>query len=199
VTSAFICSASLIGWAALLSALAARAERSLTGASSLCISFALAAPLGATACAVREPREALARGAVLVALTVGAIADARTGYVFDSVTLPAAVVAIVFAMGATGDGRPSIGALAIVAPLALLAASSWLGWGDVKAAFSLSLAFGPFESCLALFVACISGLAFAQTRRGRACLPRMPFVPHLAVGALTALIAARPLRALIGD
>jgi prepilin signal peptidase PulO-like enzyme (type II secretory pathway) len=148
---------------------------------------------------VREPREALARGAVLVALTVGAIADARTGYVFDSVTLPAAVVAIVFAMGATGDGRPSIGALAIVAPLALLAASSWLGWGDVKAAFSLSLAFGPFESCLALFVACVSGLAFAQTPLGRACLPRMPFVPHLAVGALTALIAARPLRALIGD
>jgi len=197
--TALVFGTSLVGWAALLAALATRAERSLAGSGTFFASFAPAAALGAFAGVVREPSEALARGAVLVALAVGAVADARTGCVFDCVTLPTAVAGVVLAALTSDAESPSIGVIAIVVPFVLFAAASWIGWGDVKSLFSLAVAFGPFESSLALFAACASGIVFAQTRAGRACLPQMPFVPHLAVGALTAFIVAKPLRALIGD
>jgi prepilin signal peptidase PulO-like enzyme (type II secretory pathway) len=194
--NAIICGASLVGWAAFLAALATRAERSLTGKSSFLVSFAPAAALAASV-AVARPEEALARGAVLVALAVGAVADARTGYIFDCITLPAAAAGIVIAQVAH-DVDSAVGALAIVLPFALFAAASWIGWGDVKAIFSLAIAFGPFESSLALFVACLCGIVYARARGRRSCPSRIPFVPPLATGAFVAFIIARPLRIFIG-
>jgi prepilin signal peptidase PulO-like enzyme (type II secretory pathway) len=197
--TAFVCGTSLVGWAAALSALATRAETSFGGRGAFFAAFAPAAAVGAFAGVAREPCEALVRGAVLVALIVGAVADARTGHIFDCVTLPAAVAALALAATAGDADRSALGVLAILIPFVLFAAASWMGWGDVKALFSLVLAFGPFESSLALFAACVSGIAFAQTRVGRACRPRIPFIPHLAIGASVALIIAKPVRAFIGD
>jgi prepilin signal peptidase PulO-like enzyme (type II secretory pathway) len=197
--SALVCGTWLVAWAAFLSALAVRSERSLCGSGSFIGSFVPAAALGLFANALREPTETLVRGAVIVALAVGAVSDARTGYVFDCITLPAGVAAIAFAALWSDAGRDALGALLLLAPFAVAAANAWIGWGDLKMLFSVALAFGPFESSLALFVAALSGLLYVQIRAG-GHERRIAFVPHLTAGAVVALMVAKPvLRVLVGD
>ena len=155
--------------------------------------------IAATACAAstvallaRPLPQALAVALACAALVVAAAGDARTGYLFDHVTLPAAVVVAVAALLA-GDGMRAAGGVALLVGLfgALVALSRGrlMGLGDVKAMYAMGAAFGPAESAIALFAACISGIATAlvagRMRRGA----EIRFGPHLAFGSIVTAAA----------
>jgi prepilin signal peptidase PulO-like enzyme (type II secretory pathway) len=198
--TAFADGAWLFAWAALLSALAVRAQRAAGCGASFATTLLVAMAPAIVASAFREPRESLASGAVAVALAVGAVSDATTGYVFDCITAPTAAAAIGLAAFATDGASPAAGVLLFVAPLAIAAANSWIGWGDVKILFSVALAFGISQSLLILFVAALSGLLSLRVRAGGDPPRRIPFVPHLTIGAIVTIAFGKPLlRTLVGD
>jgi len=148
--------------------------------------------VGGMAVLLRDPRTAFFEGTTAIMLVTAGAVDSRTGYLFDTLTLPCGAIC----GAATLVARSAPTALAtlfeVVGPLALLASLSrgaWLGWGDVKACISLALAFGPHEAPPALFLASISGLVSAYSgkrERSRA----IPFGPHLARGATLTLVLA---------
>jgi len=186
-------------WAAACAILAARPlipNRSGTFA----LRFGPALAIGLTAAALLEPGSALAEGTAGVMLAAAAPVDVKTGYLFDSVTLPAATLCILIAALERTTTSAFWGVAAIVAPLAVLAFISrggWIGWGDVKACLSLAIAFGGVGSAMALFIASVSGLAAHAMRlhRGRS----IPFGPHLAAGAATVIIFGSQARHLLEE
>jgi len=143
------------------------------------------------AAAIREPRIAFAEGSAAIMLAAAGSVDARTGYLFDSVTLPCAAICSAAAIAGESVPEALLAVIAVSAPLAGLALFSrgaWIGWGDVKASFSLAVAFGPLESAVALFLASLSGLISSHFAGG--CVRRIPFGPHLAIGAAITLAFA---------
>jgi len=186
-------------WAAACAILAARPlipNRSGTFA----LRFGPALAIGLAAAALLEPGAALAQGTAGVMLAAAAPIDAKTGYLFDSVTLPAAAVCILIAALERTATTALWGVAAIVAPLGVLAFVSrggWIGWGDVKACLSLAIAFGSIGSAMALFIASVLGLfAYAvRLHRGHS----IPFGPHLAAGAATVIVFGSQARHLLQD
>jgi prepilin signal peptidase PulO-like enzyme (type II secretory pathway) len=135
--------------------------------------------------------EALARGIVCIALLASAATDARTGYLFDAVTFPAALssAAVAVCAGATANAAAGVLLLAGVSgSVFALSRGRWLGLGDVKALYGLGAAFGPAEGALAVAAACLCGLATTLIRRRHVPGAEIPFGPHLAAGAVLTLV-----------
>jgi len=158
------------------------------------ILFVPAAAVGIGAPLLREPQSAFFEGTAAIMLIIAGAVDSRTGYIFDVLTLPCGAICAVAAIAAHAVPAALATVLEIVGPLTLLAFFSrgaWLGWGDVKACIPLAIAFGPFETPAALFLAALSGMLSAYAmRRGRGST--IPFGPHLARGA-TLTLAFAPL------
>jgi prepilin signal peptidase PulO-like enzyme (type II secretory pathway) len=136
------------------------------------------------------PVDAALRGVACIGLWSAAGADARTGYLFDAVTFPAAVLTAAIAIWGGHAGDAAAGVLLLVGTFGATVALSrgtLMGLGDVKAMYALGAAFGPLEGAIALVAACACGLAVALTP-GAGRRSQIPFGPHLAAGAAFALM-----------
>lgn len=188
----------LTGWALLCAGLVqAQLRRFASGVTPrFAVLFVLAMGSVALPLFCRAPADAATRAIALVMLTTAGLGDARTGYIFDAATIPAAGLCLAMTIG-IHHVAPALAALAgITAPLglaALLSRGVWIGWGDVKASFSLAIAFGLYESGVALFAASITGLMQAALRNSRS----IPLGPHLAAGALLATVCGPELHRII--
>jgi leader peptidase (prepilin peptidase)/N-methyltransferase len=182
--------------------LSARAERRVSACErSLRARLAVGCAALAAACAALLARPlpgAAAYGAACVALVVAGAADARTGFLFDAVTLPAASLTALLAVLA-GEGARSAAGMALAGlPFACVACATGgraLGFGDVKAMLAVGAAFGPLESFFVLFAACVSGILTASLRGRLRRGVEVRFGPHLAFGAMLTLVAGAPLAA----
>jgi leader peptidase (prepilin peptidase)/N-methyltransferase len=198
MATSFLVLAGLSAWGVLAFALAARAETRHSGTAAPLSGGAVLAALGvaAFAGALRPVGEALAAGAACIALIAAAPADARTGYLFDALTLPACLAALVLAIAFGLEARAAAGVMLLVGPfggIVVLSGGRLMGLGDVKALYAIGAAFGPLESLVAVVVACLSGIV-TLTIRGR--LRRggeLRFGPHLAAGAVVTLVAGEPI------
>ncbi|MBD5655814.1 MAG: prepilin peptidase [Candidatus Eremiobacteraeota bacterium] len=184
----------LILWGFIAIALSRRAETSATDAvlplpwaSATCV-------LGLAAISVifRSPLAAATCGAACIGLAAAAAADLRTGYLFDALTMPAAALVTALAIGGGATDRACAGVLMVIGPFGALVVYSrgrWMGLGDVKAMYALAVAFGPIESFLAIFVACVCAIASVIVAGRFAARCEIRFGPYLAVGAAFALVA----------
>ncbi|MHB8140744.1 MAG: prepilin peptidase [Vulcanimicrobiaceae bacterium] len=126
---------------------------------------------------------------------VAALADGRTGYIFDGVVLPGAFLqGIVAASGA--HVASTLGGALVAAALPLLAA--WLsggramGWGDWKLAMVLGAGVGGWSGLSLIAVACIVGGAVTGTLLLFGRIDRrseVAFAPFLYGGFLVTLSA----------
>jgi len=190
--------AGLFAWIALAFILAHHAEVKATArAAVLPWRAVVAAVLLATlALLVRPLAGAALCGVACIALIAAAASDARTGYLFDAITFPAAVLVALLALW-TGAAQSAAAGVALMVgcfgSVVLVSRGRWMGLGDVKALYALGAAFGPLESLLAILVASLCAIAAATAvgglRRGR----EIRFGPHLAAGAAFALIAGEPI------
>jgi len=140
---------------------------------------------------------AAAAGSAVCGALLGGAVDARTGYIPDRITAPAALAALGCSL-VGGAGVASLcGALAAGGALLALYALTrgrGLGLGDVKLAAVIGLGFGPVAGIAAVGAAFVLGGAYATwllaSRRARRD-DAMRFGPFLAGGALAvALVAA---------
>jgi prepilin signal peptidase PulO-like enzyme (type II secretory pathway) len=186
-------------WAALLSASAKIAESRISSADpkSLSVQLSACAPIVAIGSFEARDPYAIAAALACIALVVGAFADARTGYLFDGITFPAAIVTATIAV-ATGYASQAIAGVALLVgvfgAVAAFSRGRAIGLGDVKAMYAIGAAFGPAKAIFIVFVASLSGLAAAALshRIARVTHPirrEIPFGPHLAIGSSLALIA----------
>ncbi len=185
-------------WAAALSAAATRAESRVSSADprSRWPQIMACATIVAVATFVARDPKALAAALACIALVVGAFADARTGYLFDAITFPAALVTAILAL-ATGSAAQATAGVALLVGIfgavAIISRGRAIGLGDVKAMYAIGAAFGPAKAIFILFAASLSGLAAAalsrRTARGsHPVLREIPFGPHLAIGSSVALM-----------
>jgi len=138
-----------------------------------------------------SPVDSAARGVACIGLWSAAGADARTGYLFDAVTLPAAILAAAVAIGGGHAAQAAFGVLLLVGPFGaavVLSRGTWMGLGDVKAMYALGAAFGPADAAVAVVAACLCGLTVALAAGRPQPSAQIPFGPHLAVGATVALV-----------
>jgi prepilin signal peptidase PulO-like enzyme (type II secretory pathway) len=131
-----------------------------------------------------------------MAVVVGAFADARTGYLFDTITIPAALVTGTVAVATGSAAEAMSGVLLLVGifgAVTVFSRGRAIGLGDVKAMYAIGAGFGPAKAILILFAASVSGLvatALAKCLAHRAPASReIRFGPHLAIGSSLALIA----------
>ncbi len=182
----------LLLWIPALLALAVRAEARVglrskpfpLRATTLC---ALAVALATLA---RPAPSRLACGLACIALVVAAFGDARSGYVFDAITLPAAALTALAAASYGEAGPAAAGVLLVVGGFGTVVACSrgrLMGLGDVKALYALGAAFGPGEALFALFAASLSGIAAAALTGRLRAGTELRFGPHLAAGGACAL------------
>jgi prepilin signal peptidase PulO-like enzyme (type II secretory pathway) len=130
-----------------------------------------------------------ARAAVCIGLCAAARTDLRTGYLFDAVTLPTALLAALLTLGTGRLQAASQGVVLLTGLFGAVAVASrgaCLGFGDVKAMYAIGAAFGPVEGAIAVAAASVSGLAFAVLS-GKRREHEIAFGPHLALGTGLAL------------
>ena len=186
-------------WCGVGAALVAVVERAELGALSPARwrDVAAGCAVALLAVTVRPPAEAVVCGATCVGLVVAAGADARTGLLFDAITLPTAVLVTTLAI-LTGTGAAATaGVLLLVGifgGIVLVSRGRAMGLGDVKAMYAVGAAFGPTGALLVVFFSCISGIAATLARGSFARHAEIRFGPHLAIGSTIALIAGRPIR-----
>lgn len=184
----------LLGWLAFVMLRARSVERAMT-------STAIPPPWPTLGCAlalvglalVKRPLpEAVVGGCACVALIAASGPDVRTGYLFDAITLPAAVVVGILAI-AIGASASAAGGVALLVgafgSIVLVSRGRLMGLGDVKAMYAIGAAFGPLESLVAIFAACVSGTVVALLSARFARGSEIRFAPHLAVGSAVALVA----------
>jgi prepilin signal peptidase PulO-like enzyme (type II secretory pathway) len=186
-------------WTVLLSGAARRAESRISSAdrgSRWPQILACAAIVAFVSFVTRDPN-AMVAALACIALVIGAFADARTGYLFDAITFPAALVTAVLAV-ATGSASQATAGVAVLVGIfgavAVVSRGRAIGLGDVKAMYAIGAGFGPAKAIFILFAASLSGLAAAALSRRIArgahpILREIPFGPHLAIGSSLALIA----------
>lgn len=159
-----------------------RSPRALLALTAgICVQMILAATF-------REPGTLVI---TLAAVTVSAVTDAGTGYIFDAVTLPALVLILAVAFFSHhSSSAAATGALAAGGPLILLYAITLgrgLGLGDVKLACCIGAGLGARDALLSLALAFVIGGAYAAllliTRRGSRG-DEMRFAPYMAAGVL---------------
>ncbi len=188
----------LVAWCALGLALVRRAECTVAASAPPAPwrALALGAAVASLAVLLRPVPAAAACGTACIALVVASGPDARTGLLFDAITLPAAALVAALAI-ATGTTQTAAWGVALLVggfgTVVVASRGRYLGLGDVKAMYAIGAAFGPFESLVAIFAACISGIV-AATLRGRLVRgAELRFGPHLAIGSTFALVAGDPI------
>lgn len=189
----------LLLWGGVAVALVRAAERRATGSASapspIAVVSAIAIAFGATT--VRAtPATATACGVACIALVVAAEADVRTGLLFDAVTFPAALLTAAIGLVAGDAAAAAWGVVMLVGPFGTLVVVSRgraMGLGDVKAMFAIGAAFGPLESLIAIFGACISGILAATLAHRLRPGESLRFGPHLAAGCALALSFGDPI------
>jgi len=192
----------LLLWVVAAMWLLARSERPLVVVGRNQWNVPLYAALVALASvALRAPPVAAAScGVACTALVVAGAGDAKTGYLFDAITLPAAILSAALAVAAGAGADAAAGVILVVGVFGFLVLASrgrLMGLGDVKAMFALGAAFGPLEFTIALFAACASGVVAAALRRSLQRGSEVRFGPHLALGGAVALLLGDPLSHLI--
>ncbi len=193
----------LSAWSITSVLLAHRAERRLAGGAARFPLLELACTLAVTTCAlvVRAPADAALRGGASIGLIAAAGADARTGYLFDAVTIPAAAVVAIFAVVSGNASSAMHGVVLLVGTFGavlVLSRGRLIGRGDVKAMYAVGAAFGPVEALLVVFTACVSGLLVSALCGGVRRRASVAFGPHLAVGGSLTLIAGPAILRIIG-
>lgn len=189
----------LLVWCGIGSGLVRRAERAVAGGPIPLPWRDVAAGIAVAlvAVAVRPPAEAALCGAACVALVVAGGADARTGFLFDAMTLPCALLVAGLAL-AVGSGAAAAAGVALLVgtfgAIVVLSRGAAMGLGDVKALYAVGAAFGPTESLLVIFFSCASGIADAVVRGAFARRTEIRFGPHLAIGSTIALVAGKAIR-----
>ncbi len=123
------------------------------------------------------------------ALTVYALVDARTGYVFDLSLYPLAFVAIAHAWSVSGGDI--LGGLTVAAGMFglpfLVTNGGGMGLGDVKLSLAIGSILGPSLAFTAFAFAFISGAMFGMIHRKFAPLGEaIPFVPFILAGTVLA-------------
>jgi leader peptidase (prepilin peptidase)/N-methyltransferase len=138
------------------------------------------------------PLAAAGCGVTSIALLVAGDADRRTGYLYDALTLPTALIVATLAIAGNTTWPALCGVALLVGSfgtLFIVTRGRLMGLGDIKAMFSIGAAFGPMESLIAIVVACVSGVVAAavagKLQRGAS----VAFGPHLAAGSAVSLIA----------
>lgn len=197
VTHAYV-AVSLVAWCAVAMALVRRAERrvGVTRPSASWIVFTLGAGVALLAVALRPGLSGAACGIACIALIVAGGADARTGLLFDAITLPTALLAAMLAIASGASDLAMWGVVLLVGGFGAVVVFSrgrYMGLGDVKAMYAIGAAFGPFESLVAIFAACASGIIAAAIAGRFARGAEIRFGPHLAIGATFALVAGDPI------
>ncbi len=182
----------LLAWVPLSIALAARGEYRLApyAVSPSWRPVALAALAVAAVCSLRPAATAVPCGLATIGLVVAAFVDARTGYLPDSITAPAAALTALAAAAAGSVGAAAAGVALLVGGFGALVAVSrgrLMGLGDVKAMYAIGAAFGPAEALFAVGTACVSGIATAAFSGRLRPGSELRFGPHLAVGCAIAV------------
>ena len=189
---------SLVTWCAIAIAIVRRAERRIgkTRSPAPWPIFALGATVAILAVVLRPGLAGAACGVACIALIVASGADMRTGLLFDAITLPAAILAATLAFASGRGGLAVYGVVLLIGAfgaLVVLSHGHYMGLGDVKAMFAIGAAFGPFESLVAIFAACVSAIIAAAVAGRFARGAEIRFGPHLAIGAMFALVAGDPI------
>jgi prepilin signal peptidase PulO-like enzyme (type II secretory pathway) len=196
--NALVVALALSSWAALLIAAATHAEASISSSASRSNWLRIVACGAMVAIGSSQGRDhpAFAAAVASIAVVVGAFADAKTGYLFDAITIPAAVVTGTVAI-ATGFAAEAMWGVVLLVGIfggvAVFSRGRAIGLGDVKAMYAIGAGFGPAKAILILFSASVSGLVVtlvAKCIARRASVSReIHFGPHLAIGSSLALIA----------
>jgi leader peptidase (prepilin peptidase)/N-methyltransferase len=134
----------------------------------------------------RGPHAALP-ACVCIALLAAGIVDARTGYLPDVTTLPAAALGLAAGLGPQRGAEACLGILESAGPfgfLYLISRGRAAGLGDVKALYAIGAAFGPFRTAVVLFTASLSALTLSLLHGRLSRKARIRFGPHLAAGAI---------------
>jgi leader peptidase (prepilin peptidase)/N-methyltransferase len=186
-------------WTVLLAAVASHSIARISSSKprSAWLPIASCAPIVVFGSSQERELYALAATFACLALIVGAVADARTGYLFDAITLPAAVVTATLAVAAGSASEATAGVILLVGifgAVAVFSRGRAIGLGDVKAMYAIGAGFGPAKAIVILFAASVSGLAVTALarcfeRRGMAGCREIRFGPYLAIGSSVALIA----------
>lgn len=196
--SVTIASALLVGWVFCATAVVRRAERHISREALPAPWATLASgfTLVALALALRPLPDAFICAFACIALVAASEADRRTGYLFDAITLPTSIVVGTLAVASGTATNAAAGVALLVGSFGAIVVVSrgrLMGLGDVKAMYALGAAFGPLESLVAIFAACVSGtiVAILSARFSRGAEVR--FGPHLALGSAFALVAGNPI------
>ena len=184
----------LAGWVAIMWTLA------LIGARRRGIDLGKAAHLWvplAAACTILAARSGgMHCGLTIGAVSVAAIVDARSGYIFDSL-VAAGMLATLAADALEGSLRGlSGGALTFLLLLSLwiFTGGRGLGFGDVKLAAVIGAGFGPIDGPAAIGVAFVLGAGVSLTMVAAGRLDRkdpVQFGPYLLAGSLCDLAYQR--------
>jgi prepilin signal peptidase PulO-like enzyme (type II secretory pathway) len=187
----------LAAWTALVTFSSARAESHLgIDAPNRILRMTACVPIIVFASFVADGTTVLASAVACIAVTIAAFGDARTGYMFDAITFPAACLTAIVAL-ASGDASTAAGGVASLVgtfgTLHVLSRGGAIGLGDVKAMYAIGAGFGPLAGLVAIFAASMSGIAaaIASTVRTGRRPTEIRFGPHLAFGTSFALVAAR--------
>ncbi len=160
-----------------------RADVALAGTATLVLAIAGSRSRFPESMALLIPAVAIAN--------LSAATDAQTGYIFDSVVVFGAIVALAIGYGEGRWQHMIFGSIAGASlPLALHVASDakGLGFGDVKLATLLGAFEGPTDVLRTLAIACILAGAFGVwlvLSRRSALRDTIPFGPFLAMGVLS--------------
>jgi len=157
---------------------------------------AISLALSSIALASRPLPAAVTGSVVCIALVAAAGADRRTGFLFDAITLPTAIVVGALAVGFGLAEPATLGVVVIVGLFGIVylaTRGTALGLGDVKALYGVGAALGPIGALVTVCVASFAGLGAAALGGSLRARQAVAFGPYLAVGAAFALLVADPL------
>jgi leader peptidase (prepilin peptidase)/N-methyltransferase len=146
------------------------------------------------ACLAGAPQASPLAASLIGAIVCGVV-DARTGFIFDALSLTVAAVSagLALACGMLADGLIGAAlAAAILGGLYLITRRRGIGLGDVKLGAALALGYGAQSTLVALGSAFVLGAAYATAllAGGRARrTDAVRFGPFIAGGAAVALVA----------
>jgi leader peptidase (prepilin peptidase)/N-methyltransferase len=141
------------------------------------------------------PDVATIAGATLIGAIVCAVVDARTGLIFDALSLSMIVAGCLIGLadGHFVDGAIAAGAIgAMLAALYLVTGRRGIGLGDVKLGSAVALGFGLPTSVIAIGSAFVIGAVYSVMMIGLGRAKRtdaISFGPFIAAGAAVGLTA----------
>jgi prepilin signal peptidase PulO-like enzyme (type II secretory pathway) len=193
----------LAAWAVTSFAIVRTSERRVTGRARPYPRLALACALAVAAgdAFLGDAPESASGPITALSLIAASGADRRTGYLFDAITLPTAILAAAAAIAAGASTSALLGIAStagVFGTCYLCTGGRWLGLGDVKAMYAIGASFGPLGAWWILLGASASGIVAAcaagRMRRGAT----VAFAPHLAFGCTAVLFAESAARRLAG-